>query len=91
MRIDQVNWITAHNYGEPKWHLFSPSLSWQGKIVGLNIASQNGPRKQTTEPKLMILVSFFSGEITSYTEYQLLHPHTVGSILFCFFLVHPVY
>ena len=27
MRIDQVNWITVHNYGEPKWHLFSPSLS----------------------------------------------------------------
>ena len=21
MRIDKVNWITAHNYGEPKWHL----------------------------------------------------------------------
>ena len=26
------------------------------------------PRKQTTEPKLLILVSFFSGEVTSYTN-----------------------
>ena len=26
------------------------------------------PRKQTTEPKLLILVSFFSGEVTSYTD-----------------------
>ena len=25
-------------------------------------------RKQTTEPKLPILVSFFSGELTSYTD-----------------------
>ena len=26
------------------------------------------PRKQTTEPKLVILVSFFSWEVTSYTD-----------------------
>ena len=26
------------------------------------------PRKQTTEPKLLILVSFCSGEVTSYTD-----------------------
>ena len=26
------------------------------------------PSKQTTEPKLLILVSFFSGEVTSYTD-----------------------
>ena len=26
------------------------------------------PRKQTTEPKLLILVSFFSGEVTSCTD-----------------------
>ena len=43
MRIDQVNWIIAHNYGEPKWHLCSPSLSWKGNILGLDIASQNVP------------------------------------------------
>ena len=71
MRIDQVNWITAHNYGEPKWHFFSPSLSWKAKKkkMGLDIASQNVPyRKQTTEQKLLILVSFCSGEVTSYTD-----------------------
>ena len=42
------------------------------------------PRKQTTEPNLLILVSFFSGEVTIYTAYQLLHPHNVGSMLFRF-------
>ena len=41
MRIDNVNWITAHNYGKPKWHSFSPSLNWKGKILGLDIVSQN--------------------------------------------------
>ena len=34
MRIDKVNWITAHNYGKLKWHLFSPSLSWKGESFG---------------------------------------------------------
>ena len=29
-----LNRITAHNYGELKWHLFSPSLSCQGKRFG---------------------------------------------------------
>ena len=43
MRIDQVNWIIAHNYGEPKRHLVTPSLSWKGKILGLDTASQNVP------------------------------------------------
>ena len=43
MHIDQVNWITAYNYGEPKWHLFGHSSIWIGKILGLDIASQNVP------------------------------------------------
>ena len=37
------NWITAHNYGTPEWHSFSPSLSWKGEILGLDIVSQNVP------------------------------------------------
>ena len=32
--------------------------------VGLDIVSQNVPTKQTTELELVILVSFFSGEVT---------------------------
>ena len=50
------------------------------------------PRKQTTEPNLVILVSFFSGEVTSYTD-------TMIASTYCgkyavpgfFFLGHPVY
>ena len=41
--IVRVNWITAHNCGRPKWHSFMSSLSWKGKLCGLNIVSQNGP------------------------------------------------
>ena len=68
MRIVQINWITAHNYGEPKWHLCSPSLSWKGKNWASTLPHKMCPRKKTTEPKLLILVSFFSGEVTSYTD-----------------------
>ena len=30
MRINKVNWITAHKHGKPKWHSFFPSFfgSW---------------------------------------------------------------
>ena len=63
MHIEKVNWIIANNYGKPEWHSFMPSLSWKGEILGFNIVSQMCPQKQTTctEPKLLILVSFFSG------------------------------
>ena len=43
MHIDKVNWITAHNYGKPKWHSFIPSFIWKGEILDLNIVSQNVP------------------------------------------------
>ena len=73
MRIDKVDWITAQNCGKLKLHSFTPCLSWKGKLLGLDIVSQNVicPRKQTTEPKFMklvILVSFYSGDVISYTE-----------------------
>ena len=38
-----------------------------GKVKWIT-AHKMCPRKQTTEPKLLILVSFFSGEVTSYTD-----------------------
>ena len=43
MRIDKDEWITADNYGQPKWNSFTSSLSWKGKIWGLDMASQNVP------------------------------------------------
>ena len=42
LRIDKVTWITAQNCGNPK-PSFTSSLSWKGKILGLDIVSQNVP------------------------------------------------
>ena len=42
MRIDKVEWITAHNCGKPNME-FTSCLSWKVKIWGLDIASQNVP------------------------------------------------
>ena len=47
MHIDKVNWITAHNYGKPKWHSFSPSLSCKGKFWVSTLSPIMCPRKQT--------------------------------------------
>ena len=43
MYIDKVNWITAHKYYKPKLHSFTPSFSWKGEILDLDIVSQNLP------------------------------------------------
>ena len=67
--IDKVKWITFHNCGNPKWHSFKSSFSWIENILDLDIVITNKcPSKQTTEPKLLILVSFFSGEDTSFND-----------------------
>ena len=42
-------------------------------------------RKQTTESKLLIMGSFFSGEDTPSTIHQLLHLHIMGSVPFLFY------
>ena len=39
-----------------------------GKFLNSTLSHKMCPRKQTTEPKLLILVSFFSSEVTSYTD-----------------------
>ena len=67
MRIEKVNWITAHNCGKPKWHSFKPKRE-KGNFWVLTLSHKMHSRKQTTEPKLLILVSFFSGEDTSSTD-----------------------
>ena len=56
MAIDKVIWINAHNCGRPKWHSFTSSISWNGKFWASTLSDKMRPRKQTTEPKLLILV-----------------------------------
>ena len=34
MRIDKVNWITAHSYDQLKWHSFTPSLKLKMEDLG---------------------------------------------------------
>ena len=49
------------------------------------------PRKQTTEPKMLILVSIFSGEVTSYTDTSYCI-HILWEVYrSVFFMGHPVY
>ena len=70
--------------------IFSPSLSWKGNILGLDIVSQNVPyiEKQITEPKIADLGIIFLRRSYLIHRYQLLHPLIVGSIPFRFFLGH---
>ena len=60
----------------------------KGQFATLTLSHKMWARKQTTEPKLVILVSFFSGEVTSYTDTSYsIYTYTciVGSIRFPFF------
>ena len=41
MRTDEVEWISAHSYDQPKWHSFTPSFSWKGESLNLDIVSQH--------------------------------------------------
>ena len=85
MHIDKVNWITVRNYGKPKWHSFSPSSSWKGKFWASTLSGKMCPRKQTTELKLLSLVSFFFRRRYLIFWYQLLHPCIMGSMPFRFY------
>ena len=60
-------------------------LSEKENFWALTLSHKMCPRKQTTEPKLLILVSIF---LRSYLIhwYQLLHPHILGSMLFHVYL-----
>ena len=68
-------------------------LAKRGKFGVSTVPYKMNPREQSTEPKLLILVSSFSGEVTSYvyTLIPVLLPHNVGSMPFRFFLGHPEY
>ena len=101
LRIYKVKWITANNCGKPKWHSFTPSLSWKREILGLDIVSQNVPKKTYYWTKMGDLGIIFlrrSCLIHWLFWYQLLQPHIVGSTFVCrsvFFFFggggHPVY
>ena len=54
-RIDKVKQIIAHNCGKPKWHSFTLKREIWGVLT---LSHKLCPRKQTTESKLVILVSF---------------------------------
>ena len=41
--IDKVKWITVRSCGKQKWHSFTSSLGWKGKILELDIVSQIVP------------------------------------------------
>ena len=50
------------------------------------------PGKQTAEPNLLILVSFFSREVTSYTDTSYyIYIYIVGCMPVRFFMGHPVF
>ena len=69
MRNDKDEWITAYNCGKPKMEFHSRLvLAEKGTFEAWTLPHKMCPRKQTTEPKLVILVYFFSGEVTSYTD-----------------------
>ena len=71
------------------------ALVWaeKGKFGASTLSYKTCPRKQTTEPKLLIWVSFFSGEVTSCidTSFCINILWELGSTPFHFFLGHPVY
>ena len=91
MRIDKVKWITARSCGKQKWHSFASSLGWKGNFLNSTLPHKMCPRKQTTEPKLLILVSSFSGEVTSYTDTSYCI-HILREVYAVpFFMGHPVY
>ena len=85
MRIVKVNWITAHNYGKSKWHSFSPSLSWKGEILGIDIVSQNVPKKRNYWTKMADLGIIFLRRSYLIFLDQLLYPLLVGIMPFRFF------
>ena len=60
-------------------------LAEKGTFWASTLSHKLLPRKQTTESKLLILVSFFSGEVTSYTDTSYCILNTVGSMPFRFF------
>ena len=75
-----------------KWNSFTSRLRLKRKIWGLDIASQKcALEKQTTEPKLLILVSFFSGEVTSCTDTNYCILLMLEVCRSMFFMGHPVY
>ena len=49
IRIEKVEWISAHNYDKPKWHSFTPSLAEKGKYWTSILSYKLCHRKQTTE------------------------------------------
>ena len=67
MRIDKVKWITARSCGKQNGIHSRLDQAEKGTFWNSTLPHEMCPRKQTTEPKLLILVSFCSGEVTQCT------------------------
>ena len=78
MRIDKDKWTTVASQNDIHSSLV---LAEKGKLWTSTLSHKMCPRKQTTEPKLLILVSFFSEEDTSSMQ----HPRLEVRIFFFFF------
>ena len=66
-------------------HSTEPSFSWKGEISDFKLSHKMCPRKQTTEPKLLISVSFFLRRRYLIHWYQLVQLHIVERMPFCFY------
>ena len=64
-----------------KWHSLTPSLSWKGNILGLDIVSQNVPYKTKywTKNRCDLGIIFLRRSYPKHW-YQLFDPHIAGSI-----------
>ena len=66
--LTKFNGLLLTTVASRKLNSFTSSLSWKGKSEASTLPHKMGPRTQTTEPKLLIFVSFFSGEVMSYID-----------------------
>ena len=80
--------IAAHNCGKPNWHSFTPSWNWEEKSWASTLYTTCA-LKISYWTKLLILVSLFSGEVTSLTDISCCI-HILWEVCRSVFMGHPV-
>ena len=68
MRIDKVNWITAHKCGKPKWHSFSPSLSWKEYFGPWDCVTKCGLENKLPNQNCWAWCHFSQEKLPQYTD-----------------------
>ena len=63
----------------------------KGKVSASTLSHKMCPRKQTTEPKWLILICIFFSQKITHPLIPLLHLHIIGKFAVSFLLGHPVY